>query len=743
MNEWRNFKEGTWCNEINVSDFIKNNYVAYTGNEKFLAGPTDKTKRVLKIYEDMCLEEVEKHVIDIDVDTPAGINAFKPGYISEDDNVIVGLQTDRLGKRTIVPKGGLKMVYQELDAYGYKMNPELDRFCKSNLVKTHNDGVFDAYTKEIRKARHVKLLTGLPDAYGRGRIIGDYRRVALYGIDRLMEEKFKDWDTMKINVMDQDTIRLREEISMQYKALKEIKEMAATYGFDISKPATNAKEAAQWTYFGYLAAIKENNGAAMSLGRVDAFFDIYFERDLKEGTLTESEAQEIIDQFVIKLRAARHLRTPDYDQLFSGDPTWVTCALGGMTEDGKTMVNKTSFRIIHTLENLESAPEPNMTILWAQELPEPWKKYCAKISILTDSIQYENDDLMRPSMGDDYAIACCVSSMRIGKDMQFFGARCNLAKALLYSINGGVDEVKKELVIPGFPKMEDEVLDYDKVKETFWKMIKEIARIYSDAMNIIHYMHDKYAYESGQLALHDTNVNRLMAYGVAGFSVAVDSLSAIKYAKVKPIRDEDGITTDFVIEGDYPKFGNDDDRVDEIGKELIEYVYSELASHPCYRNAHPTLSILTITSNVVYGSNTGATPDGRKAGVPFAPGANPMHGRDENGAIASLNSVAKIDWENCCRDGISNTFSIVPSSLGKTEEERENNLVQLLDGYFSQGAHHLNVNVFTRETLIDAMEHPEKYPLLTVRVSGYAVRFNKLTRKQQEEVISRTFHEKM
>ena len=743
MNEWRNFKEGTWCNEINVSDFIKNNYVAYTGNENFLAGPTEKTKRVLKIYEDMCLEEVEKHVIDIDVDTPAGINAFKPGYISEDDNVIVGLQTDRLGKRTIVPKGGLKMVYQELEAYGYKMNPELDRFCKSNLVKTHNDGVFDAYTKEIRKARHVKLLTGLPDAYGRGRIIGDYRRVALYGIDRLMEEKFKDWDTMKINVMDQDTIRLREEISMQYKALKEIKEMAASYGFDISKPATNAKEAVQWTYFGYLAAIKENNGAAMSLGRVDAFFDIYFERDLKEGTLTESEAQEIIDQFVIKLRAARHLRTPDYDELFSGDPTWVTCSLGGMTEDGKTMVNKTSFRIIHTLENLESAPEPNMTILWAQELPEPWKKYCAKISILTDSIQYENDDLMRPSMGDDYAIACCVSSMRVGKDMQFFGARCNLAKALLYSINGGIDEVKKELVIPGFPKMEDEVLDYDKVKETFWKMIKEIARIYSDAMNIIHYMHDKYAYESGQLALHDTNVNRLMAYGVAGFSVAVDSLSAIKYAKVKPIRDEDGITTDFVIEGDYPKFGNDDDRVDEIGKELINYVYSELASHPCYRNAHPTLSILTITSNVVYGSNTGATPDGRKAGVPFAPGANPMHGRDENGAIASLNSVAKIDWENCCRDGISNTFSIVPNSLGKTDEERENNLVQLLDGYFSQGAHHLNVNVFTRETLIDAMEHPEKYPLLTVRVSGYAVRFNKLTRKQQEEVISRTFHEKM
>lgn len=743
MNEWRDFKEGTWCNEINVSDFIKNNYVEYTGNEEFLAGPTEKTKKVLKIYEDMCLEEVEKHVIDIDVNTPAGINAFKPGYICEEDDVIVGLQTDQLGKRTIVPKGGLKMVYQELDAYGYKMNPELDKFCKTNLVKTHNDGVFDAYTKEIRKARHVKLLTGLPDAYGRGRIIGDYRRVALYGIDKLMEEKFNDWDNMKINVMDQDTIRLREEISMQYRALKEIKEMAQTYGFDISKPATNAKEAVQWTYFGYLAAIKENNGAAMSLGRVDAFFDIYFERDLKEGTLTEEEAQEIIDQFVIKLRAARHLRTPDYDQLFSGDPTWVTCALGGMTEDGKTMVNKTSFRIIHTLENLESAPEPNMTILWAQDLPEGWKKYCAKVSIDTDSIQYENDDLMRQSMGDDYAIACCVSSMRIGKDMQFFGARCNLAKALLYTINGGIDEIKRELVIPGFDKMDDEILDYEKVKTSYWRMIKEVSRIYSDAMNIIHYMHDRYAYESGQLALHDTNVNRLMAYGVAGFSVVIDSLSAIKYAKVKPIRDEDGITVDFEIEGDYPKFGNDDDRVDEIGKELIEKVYTELASHPCYRNAHPTLSVLTITSNVVYGANTGATPDGRKAGVAFAPGANPMHGRDENGAIASLNSVAKIDWEGCCRDGISNTFSIVPNSLGKDEEDQKTNLVQLLDGYFAQGGHHLNVNVFNRETLIDAMEHPEKYPLLTVRVSGYAVRFNKLTRKQQEEVISRTFHEKM
>ncbi len=744
MKQWKDFNEGAWCNEINVSDFIKKNYVAYDGDESFLSGPTEKTKRVLKVYEDMCREEVKKHVIDIDVDHPAGINAFEPGYISEDDNVIVGLQTEQLGKRSIVPKGGIKMVYQELDAYGYKMNPELEKFIKeTNLVKTHNDGVFDAYTPEIRKARHNKLLTGLPDAYGRGRIIGDYRRIALYGIDYLMEQKKSDWDNMKITVMDDETIRLREEISMQYKALKEIKDMAARYGFDISEPASNAKEAVQWTYFGYLAAIKEDNGAAMSLGRVDAFFDIYFERDFKNGTLTEEEAQEIIDHFVIKLRAARHLRTPDYDELFSGDPTWVTCSLGGVTTEGKFMVNKTSFRIVHTLENLESAPEPNMTILWAQDLPEAWKKYCAKVSIATDSIQYENDDVMRPSMGDDYAIACCVSAMRVGRDMQFFGARCNLAKTLLYAINGGVDEVKRELVIPGFEKMTDEVLDYDKVKEAYYKMMHEVARIYSDAMNIIHYMHDKYAYEAGQMALHDTYVNRLMAYGVAGFSVAVDSLSAIKYAKVKPIRDEDGITVDFEIEGDFPKYGNDDDRVDEIGKEILDVFYKELSSHPCYRNAHPTLSVLTITSNVVYGSNTGATPDGRKAGVAFAPGANPMHGRDQSGAIASLNSVAKLDWANCCRDGISNTFSVVPNALGQTEQERVDNLVNLMDGYFVQGAHHLNVNVLNREMLVDAMNNPDKYPLLTIRVSGYAVRFNKLTRKQQEEVIARTFHEKM
>lgn len=740
---WKGFKEGTWCNEINVSDFIKSNYTPYDGDESFLNGPTEKTKRVLKVYEDMCKEEVKKHVIDIDVDTPAGINAFKPGYISEDDNVIVGLQTDKLGKRSIVPKGGIKMVYQELEAYGYKMNPELEKFIsKTNLVKTHNDGVFDAYTKEIRTARHVKLLTGLPDAYGRGRIIGDYRRIALYGIDYLMEQKKNDWDNMKITTMDDETIRLREEISMQYRALKEIKDMAATYGYNISKPATNGKEAVQWTYFGYLAAIKENNGAAMSLGRVDAFFDIYFERDLKNKTLTEEEIQEIIDQFVIKLRAARHLRTPEYDELFSGDPTWVTCSLGGVTTEGKSMVNKTSYRIVHTLENLESAPEPNMTILWAEKLPLSWKKYCSKISIATDSIQYENDDLMRPSMGDDYAIACCVSAMRVGKDMQFFGARCNLAKTLLYSINGGIDEVKRQLVIPGFEKMTDEVLDYEKVKKSYFKMMHEVARIYSDAMNIIHYMHDKYAYEAGQMALHDTYVNRLMAYGVAGFSVAVDSLSAIKYAKVKPFRDEEGIAIDFEIEGDYPKYGNDDDRVDEIGKEILDQFYKELSSHQCYRNAKPTLSVLTITSNVVYGANTGATPDGRKTGIPFAPGANPMHGRDQNGAIASLNSVAKLDWANCCRDGISNTFSIIPNALGQTEDERIENLVNLMDGYFSQGAHHLNVNVLNRDTLIDAMNNPDKYPLLTIRVSGYAVRFNKLTKKQQQEVISRTFHEK-
>lgn len=740
--EWKGFKEGVWTKEINVSDFIKTNYKGYDGDESFLEGTTEKTNRVWGKCSDLLKEELKKHVLDIDVDHMSGINAFKPGYISKDDDVIVGLQTDAPLKRIVNPYGGIRMVYQELDAYGYKLNPEVDKYF--NLYrKTHNQGVFDAYTPEIRKARHVGLLTGLPDAYGRGRIIGDYRRVALYGIDYLMEQKKDEWDNKLLGPMTNDLIQLREEVSMQYRALDEIKKMAKGYGFDISRPAKNAKEAVQWTYFGYLASVKENNGAAMSLGRVDAFFDIYFERDLNDGTITEKEIQEIIDQFVIKLRLVRHLRTPDYDELFSGDPTWVTASIGGVTNEGVSMVTKTSYRILHTLTNLDTAPEPNMTVLWAQDLPLNFKKYCAKMSIETDAIQYENDDVMRPVYGDDYAIACCVSAMREGKDMQFFGARCNLAKALLYAINGGVDEVKGDLVVEGFPKMTDEVLDYDKVKDAYFKMIEKVAEVYSNAMNIIHYMHDKYAYEAGQMALHDTNVNRLMAYGVAGLSVATDSLSAIKYAKVKPIRNEDGITINFEVEGDYPKYGNDDDRVDSIAKEILEKMYKELSKHKCYRNATPTLSVLTITSNVVYGSKTGSTPDGRKAGEAFAPGANPMHGRDASGAIASLNSVAKLNYTDCCRDGISNTFSIVPSSLGQNKDEQVDNLVSLLDGYFVQGAHHLNVNVLQREMLIDAMNNPDKYPLLTIRVSGYAVRFNRLTRKQQEEVISRTFHEKM
>ena len=740
--EWKGFKEGTWCNEVNVRDFINKNYVSYEGDESFLAGKTDKTSKVWEECEKLLALELEKHVLDIDVDHMSAINAFEAGYIDKDNEVIVGLQTDAPLKRIVNPYGGIRMVYSELEAYGYKLNENVDKYF-NEFRKTHNQGVFDAYTKDIRRARHVGLLTGLPDAYGRGRIIGDYRRIALYGIDYLMEQKMNDWNNMVIDVMDDETMRLREEISMQYRALAEIKKMASKYGYDISKPATNSKEAVQWTYFGYLAAIKENNGAAMSLGRVDAFLDIYFNRDLENGTITEEGVQELIDQFVIKLRLARHLRTPEYDELFSGDPTWVTCAIGGVNNNGGSMVTKTSYRLLHTLTNLDPAPEPNMTVLWAQNLPENFKKYCSKMSIATDSIQYENDDVMRPIYGDDYAIACCVSAMREGKDMQFFGARTNLAKALLYAINGGVDEVKRELVIPGFEKNTQEYLDYETVKEAFFKMLEKVCKIYSDAMNIIHYMHDKYAYEAGQMALHDTHVGRLMAYGVAGLSVVADSLSAIKYAKVKPIRDEEGITVDFEIDGDFPKYGNDDDRVDNIAKEVLEKVYAELSSHKCYRNATPTLSVLTITSNVVYGSKTGATPDGRKAGIAFAPGANPMHGRDCSGAIASLNSVAKLDYQGCCRDGVSNTFTVVPAALGATDEERVNNLVSVLDGYFVQDAHHLNVNVLNRETLIDAMENPEKYPLLTVRVSGYAVRFNRLTRKQQEEVISRTFHEKI
>lgn len=737
--EWENFNVGIWQTKVNVENFIKENYTPYQGDEKFLEGKTKKTTKIWNTCTELLKEELKKHVLDIDTDNMSGINSFKPGYICPEDDIIIGLQTDKPLKRIVNPYGGIKMVYQELKAYNYELNKDVNKYF-NEFRKTHNQGVFDAYTDEIKKARHVGLLTGLPDAYGRGRIIGDYRRIALYGTDFLKQEKQEDLKNLTGDMTD-DLIKLREEVSMQINALDEITEMAKSYGFDISKPATNSKEAVQWLYLGYLAAVKENNGAAMSLGRVDAFLDIYFERDLKENKITEQEIQELIDNFVIKLRLVRHLRTPEYDELFSGDPTWVTCSIGGITTEEKSMVTKTSYRLLHTLTNLDPAPEPNMTVLWSEKLPENFKKYCAKMSIETDAIQYENDDVMRPIYGDDYAIACCVSAMREGKDMQFFGARCNLAKALLYSINGGIDEVKKDLVIEGIEKNKDEVLEYDKVKKVYFETLEKIAKIYSDAMNIIHYMHDKYAYEKSQMALHDTNVNRLMAYGVAGLSVVADSLSAIKYAKVRPIRDEDGISIDFKIEGDFPKYGNDDDRVDNIAKEVLEKFYQELSKHKCYRNAYPTLSILTITSNVVYGNKTGATPDGRKAGVPFAAGANPMHGRDSHGALASLNSVAKLDYQNCCRDGISNTFSIVPTALGKTKEEQIDNLVGILDGYFIQNAHHLNVNVLTRETLIDAMNNPEKYPLLTIRVSGYAVRFNRLTKKQQEEVISRTFHE--
>ena len=740
MEEWKKFKNGKWNEEINVEEFIQLNYSEYDEDESFLVGPTDKTKKVWSKCEDLLKEELKKHVLDIDVDHVSGIDNYEAGYIDKDNEVIVGLQTDAPLKRIVNPYGGIRMVYQELEAYGYKLNPEIDKYFNA-YRKTHNQGVFDAYTTEIKKARHVGLLTGLPDAYGRGRIIGDYRRVALYGIDFLMAKKKEDFENLTGEMTD-ELIRLREDVSMQYRALEEMKSMALKYGFDISKPAKNAFEAIEWTYLAYLAAVKENNGAAMSLGRVDAFFDIYINRDIEEGILTEEDAQELIDQFVIKLRLVRHLRTPDYDELFSGDPTWVTCSIGGVSESGKSMVTKTSYRIIHTLTNLDPAPEPNMTVLWSEKLPENFKKYCARMSIKTDSIQYENDDIMRPIYGDDYAIACCVSAMRVGKDMQFFGARSNLAKALLYAINGGVDEVKGDKVLD-VPAITDEVLDYEKVKKAYFKVLEEVARIYAGAMNIIHYMHDKYAYEAGQMALHDTNVRRLMAYGVAGLSVVADSLSAIKYAKVKPVRNEDGIAIDFEIDGEFPKYGNDDDRVDSIAQEVVQKFYDELCKHKPYRDAVVTLSVLTITSNVVYGSKTGATPDGRKSGVAFAPGANPMHGRDASGALASLNSVAKIKYKDCCQDGISNTFSIVPATLGKSEDERVDNLVNVLDGYFNQGAHHLNVNVLNRETLIDAMNNPSKYPLLTIRVSGYAVRFNRLTRKQQEEVIARTFHEKL
>ena len=741
MEAWRNFKGNLWKENIDVKDFILQNYKEYTGDDSFLTKATEKTKKVWHICEDLLKKELENGVLDIDTEHVSGINNFLPGYIDKENEVIVGLQTDAPLKRMVNPYGGIRMVYNALEAYGYKWNEETEKHFKL-YRKTHNDGVFDAYTTDIKMARHVGLLTGLPDAYGRGRIIGDYRRIALYGTTYLIEQKQKDLKQYEA-VIDEYVIRLREEINMQIKALREMEAMASGYGFDITKPASNAKEAIQWTYFGYLAAIKENNGAAMSLGRTATFLDIYMERDIEEGNLTEEEAQELIDAFIIKLRLARHLRTPEYNQLFAGDPTWVTEAIGGMTENGKSLVTKTSFRYLHTLTNLGPAPEPNMTVLWAQGLPENFKKYCAKMSIDTDAIQYENDDVMRPIHGSDYAIACCVSAMTVGKQMQFFGARCNLAKALLYAINGGVDEKKGDLVIPDIGTMDDTYLDYEKVCASYDKVLDKVAKTYVDAMNIIHYMHDKYAYEAGQMALHDTDPEKLMAFGIAGLSVAIDSLSAIKYAKVKPIRNEQGIAVSFEIEGDYPKYGNDDDRVDDIGVALTEKFYQKLASHPLYKGAKHTLSVLTITSNVVYGKKTGATPDGRKDGEAFAPGANPMHGRDKSGALASLNSVAKIPYCNICEDGVSNTFSITPVALGHGKEEEIQNLVNLMDGYFKQGAQHLNVNVLNREMLEDAMEHPEKYPTLTIRVSGYAVHFNRLSREQQLEVIHRTFHERI
>jgi formate C-acetyltransferase len=738
--QWEGFKLGQWAENIDVRDFIQKNYTLYEGDKSFLAGTTAKTDKVWGKAKDLLMEELKKGVLDVETKVVSGINNFKPGYIDKENEVVVGFQTDAPLKRIVNPFGGLRMAEQSLEAYGYKLDEEMGKHFRA-YRKTHNDGVFDAYTPEMRAARSAGLLTGLPDAYGRGRIIGDYRRVALYGIDYLIKQKKYDLSQLKGAMLD-ELLRKREEVSEQIRALEAIKAMAATYGIDVSQPAQTAQEAVQAVYIGYLAAIKENNGAAMSLGRTSTFLDIYIERDLQKGLITEAEAQELVDQFVIKLRLARHLRTPEYNELFAGDPTWVTESIGGVGLNGKPLVTKNSFRFLHTLVNLGPAPEPNMTVLWAQALPEGFKKFCAEMSILTDSIQYENDDVMRPIYGDDYAIACCVSAMQVGKQMQFFGARCNLAKSLLYAINGGVDEKKGKVVINGLNKIEDEVLDYEKVKSAFFGVLEYVAELYVNTMNTIHYMHDKYAYEAGQMALHDTEVGRLMAFGVAGLSVAADSLSAIKYAKVKPIR-KDGIAVDFEIEGEFPEFGNDDDRVDSIAIEIVKKFSEELKKHPTYRNAKHTLSVLTITSNVVYGKKTGSTPDGRKAGEAFAPGANPMHGRDIEGALSSLNSVAKIPYSNFCEDGVSNTFSIVPEALGKEPETRITNLATIMDGYFGQGAHHLNVNVFNRATLEDAMEHPEKYPTLTIRVSGYAVNFNRLSREQQLEVISRTFHDKM
>ncbi|MGF7185509.1 formate C-acetyltransferase [Desulfitispora alkaliphila] len=737
--EWTGFSEGNWTKRIDVRDFIQKNYSLYNGDDSFLAESTDRTQALWNHCRDLILEEQEKGVLGIDTGNISGIDSFKPGYIDRDKETIVGLQTDKPLKRIVNPFGGIGMVKNALNAYGYEYNHKIELFEKYH--KTHNQGVFDAYTKEMRKARSVGLLTGLPDAYGRGRIIGDYRRIPLYGVDFLIEEKKKDLEYLK-GIMDEAQIRQREEVAQQIKALHQMKEMAKTYEFDIAVPAKNATEAVQFLYFGYLAGVKENNGAAMSLGRVSTFIDIYIQRDLDRGILTEEEAQEIIDQFVIKLRMVRHLRTPEYNELFAGDPNWITEAIGGIGSNGKSLVTKTSYRFIHTLNNLGAAPEPNITILWSEKLPKNFKRYCAKMSITTDSIQYENDNIMRPIYGDDYGIACCVSAMELGKQMQFFGARCNLAKTLLYAINGGIDEKKGIEIVPGLQPMLDEELDYDRVMENLQKALVYVAELYVNTMNIIHYMHDKYAYEAGLMALHDTVVGRTMAFGVAGLSVIADSLSAIKYAKVKPVR-ENGIAVDFKIEGDFPKYGNDDDRVDNIAIDILQRFIKELRKHTTYRNAEHTLSVLTITSNIVYGKKTGATPDGRKDGEAFAPGANPMHSRDTNGGLASLNTVAKMPYRSTCQDGISNTFSIVPEALGRDEEERITLLTSILDGYFMQGGHHLNVNVMNREILLDAVEHPEKYPTLTIRVSGYAVHFNRLTREQQLEVIKRTFHQWM
>ena len=738
---WNGFAAGAWQNEINVRDFIQKNYKEYRGDESFLSGATKRTKELMKKTEALFkLERQFGGVLDIDTTTVSSLTSYAPGYIDKENEIIVGMQTNRPLKRGINPFGGMRMARQACEAYGYKLSDKIES--EFQYRTTHNEGVFRAYTDEMRLARRSHVITGLPDAYGRGRIIGDYRRVALYGIDKLIEEKKKDKSALANGDFNADMTRLDEELYQQIAFLGYMKEMAAMYGCDISQPAADTKEAVQWTYFAYLAAIKEQNGAAMSLGRVSTFFDIYIERDLKSGVLSEAGAQEIIDDFVIKLRIARHLRTPEYNELFGGDPMWITESVGGMGEDGRTLVTKSSYRILNTLYTLGSSPEPNLTVLWSNALPESFKKFCAKVSCDTDSIQYENDDVMRPIYGDDYAIACCVSAMKIGKQMQFFGARCNLAKLLLIALNGGYDTTSGIHIGPQGAVYEGETLDYDRVMKLMEKYMSWLARLYVNTMNIIHYMHDKYAYEKSQMALHDTDVHRFMAFGIAGLSVVADSLSAIKYANVAPIKDENGFIVEFETTGNFPKFGNDDDRVDLIAKQLTHEFITELRKTKTYRNAEHTLSILTITSNVMYGKNTGATPDGRAAGAAFAPGANPMHNREENGALASLNSVAKLSYDDC-RDGISNTFSVTPDTLGHDKDERVTNLVAILNGYFLKKAHHININVLNRETLVEAYNNPEAYPNLTIRVSGYAVNFHKLSKEQQREVISRTFHEAM